>query len=1205
MSPKGRLLPLGLVLSIGLSLVSFAMWRTQAAKTNADNLETKPSVQAQTQQQTQDTNLFSKKSAFEKVMSKDGRTIELNGSITTLNSAATENFNTLAQTGAANAWTDNTTIGSAYSTATTYIADNGGGTTGGLYSYGSTSSSDRALGSLVGPHHYAFRLVNNTGVNIGALSINYTGEQWRDANTNDQTLDFQFQVANAGVITDANTPSTGWSNFNSLDFTSPQSTNVGALDGNAAANRTAISATLTFATPVANGQEIWIRWEDVNHSGNDHGFAIDDFSVSAIGAPQISKSFDTSPISPGGTSGLTITVTNPNPTTALIGVGYTDTLPAGLTTPNLAATPTCGGTLSITSNVITLTGATVAAGGGTCIVNRTVTGATPGVKNNVTSAVTSTNGGTGNTAAASLTVTCPTSFTVNDTGDAADANAGNGFCSTAGGVCTLRAAIQEANALTGCANPIDINFSITGTITLTSSLPAIAHNVNINGPGAANLTVSGATSFRPFNIGAGTTVLIDGLTIANGRVSGDGGGISNFGNLTLSDSVVTNNGVTAADNPGGGIYTASGTLTITNSTISNNTANVGTNADGGGIYIDNGGTVSITNSTISGNTASDDGGGVDNNGIVTITGSTISGNTATGGDGGGIRTDGAGTLTLTNVTVSGNNAGNDGGGIYVVDPTTLNNCTVTNNTTAAQGGGVWMNANLTVKNTIIAANTALSTTDGPDIEQTGGTLTRQDYNLIGTNDDVAATFPTGSPNANGDYVGTTGSLVSPGLEPLATNGGPTQTHRLLTSSLAIDQGSTGTTTDQRGFARPFDNPSIANNPDATANSGNGSDIGAFEMLPSNKAPLDFDGDGISDYAVVTDAGSPIASDASSAGKPLFIRKTNEMMRFIRADKKPSLNPPPRTPEGEIKADGTIETERETNAGTEGVIAQARWIIRLSATNTTDSSIVLGAFTDYFVPADYDGDGECDAAVWTPGTAIPNSGVFTVRRSSDSLVVTYNLGDENSDATVVGDYDGDGRADPAVFNTNTGIWSYLGGVNHTTQTNQSYGQGGGFFNLDYPVPGDFNGDGRHDFGIMRRAVGNPGLAKFLISYNDGSVDINTPDLQPTFGDFQFAIVPGDYDGDGKCDIAQVNLQGTQIMWRVLQSSDATTQTGLLGDPATDYTVQADYDGNGRIDLSRWTSAGSSEFAWVPLLGGSTTTFNLGGASDYPVGYYNTH
>src|SRR5262249_35740271 len=99
-------------------------------------------------------------------------------------------------------------------------------------------------------------------------------------------------------------------------------------------------------------------------------------SVTVVAPPTISKAFGAANIPLGGTTSLTFTVTNPNSTVALTGVGFTDTLPAGLTTPNNAGSSQCGGTLTVTgNNLITLTGATIAASGN-CTFSVTVTGTT-------------------------------------------------------------------------------------------------------------------------------------------------------------------------------------------------------------------------------------------------------------------------------------------------------------------------------------------------------------------------------------------------------------------------------------------------------------------------------------------------------------------------------------------------------------------------------------------------------------------------------------------------------------------------------------------------------------------------------------------------------------------------------------------------------------------------------------------------------------
>ena len=210
-------------------------------------------------------------------------------SLTSLGVAKTENFDTLANTGTP-AWTDNSTLAGWYSVRTTYTPGTGSSNTGAQYSFGAAGSTERALGSVgsggTGTIHYAVRLVNNTGGNIDSLTIAYNGEQWRDggnATPVAQPLAFEYQVAAAGTITDANTPSSGWVSaafgYNSPKFT----TTAGALNGNDPANRVAVSGTLTFPVAVSDGQEIWLRWVDVNDSGNDHGLAIDDFSVTPNG----------------------------------------------------------------------------------------------------------------------------------------------------------------------------------------------------------------------------------------------------------------------------------------------------------------------------------------------------------------------------------------------------------------------------------------------------------------------------------------------------------------------------------------------------------------------------------------------------------------------------------------------------------------------------------------------------------------------------------------------------------------------------------------------------------------------------------------------------------------------------------------------------------------------------------------------------------
>ena len=214
-------------------------------------------------------------------------------------------------------------------------------------------------------------------------------------------------------------------------------------------------------------------------------------------------------------------------------------------------------------------------------------------------------------------------FTVNSPFDAADANPGDAMCETApgNGICTLRAAIEEANTL-GAGNDTIILPPNTYLLTLANEL-TITGDLTITGGEASTTIIDGNKSLR-FNkglltISVGTTVNLTGMTISNSAFCG----INNSGTLTLVNSTVSGN----TGGKGGGINN-SGTLTLVNSTASGNRGLT----DGGGIF--NSGTMILTNSTVSGNDSSGhmsaSGGGIFNSGTMTLINSTVSRNGALG-----------------------------------------------------------------------------------------------------------------------------------------------------------------------------------------------------------------------------------------------------------------------------------------------------------------------------------------------------------------------------------------------------------------------------------------------------------------------------------------------------------------------------------------------------------------------------------------------
>jgi hypothetical protein len=418
-------------------------------------------------------------------------------------------------------------------------------------------------------------------------------------------------------------------------------------------------------------------------------------------------------------------------------------------------------------------------------------------------------------------------FTVDSNGDQADASPANGICATAGGACTLRAAMEEANNVSGAV--IQFDPSITGQILLTGTLPTItSSDVTINGPGAGQLAIDGANTYRVLESQSGSSAVISGLTIRHGRAGAGtlvaGGGINAAGDMTLDRVVVTQNTADGGtDAYGGGIAVGLGTLTLRHSTVSDNTATTsGTsatnvNAYGGGIAVFMGGPeLVIDHSTISGNTAagvvvtsapgtdaSGHGGGVYSGGPVTIDQSTISGNTASasGGTnsafvtGGGYYEDNGGTLTSTGSTFSDNTVSFTGGpGPFF----------------SSDGANIALvpTPGATVRSSIVA-----NPTGGNNCVSNGVPLVSNGFNL---DEDGSCEFDQAT-----DIEG-----QDPMLGPLASNGGPTQTQRLLAGSPAADKGNSfGALTDQRGagFARVSDSAAIAN-----ASGGDGTDIGAFE-----------------------------------------------------------------------------------------------------------------------------------------------------------------------------------------------------------------------------------------------------------------------------------------------------------------------------------------------------------------------------------------
>ena len=167
---------------------------------------------------------------------------------------------------------------------------------------------------------------------------------------------------------------------------------------------------------------------------------------------------------------------------------------------------------------------------------------------------------------------------------------------------TLRAAI--ANVVSG--GTITFTPGLPGTISLTSGELVIARDMNIIGPGATNLSISGNGLSRVFSIPSGVHASISGVTISNGwnvgatASAGQGGGILNHGSLSLSNCILRGNVAMGGAAAKGGAIFNGGDLFLYGCTFQTNAANGG-DTGGGAIYST--GPVQAVNCTLWGNTA--------------------------------------------------------------------------------------------------------------------------------------------------------------------------------------------------------------------------------------------------------------------------------------------------------------------------------------------------------------------------------------------------------------------------------------------------------------------------------------------------------------------------------------------------------------------------------------------------------------------------
>ena len=232
-----------------------------------------------------------------------------------------------------------------------------------------------------------------------------------------------------------------------------------------------------------------------------------------------------------------------------------------------------------------------------------------------------------------------------------------------------------------------------------------------------------------------------------------------------------------------------------------------------------------------------------------------------------------------------------------------------------------------------------------------------------------------------------------------------------------------------------------------------------------------------------------------------------------------------------------------------------------------SAVQFGIPTDRIVPADYDGDGKTDIAVYRNGT-------WFLQRSRDGFAsIPFGLA---NDIPQPADFDGDCKADLAVFRPSNGVWYVLNLTNNQTTAVQ-FG-----ISTDKPVVSDYDGDGKADYAVYRPASGT----WFVMQSTAGFASVQ-------FGLANDKPVVGDYDGDGKSDYAVYRPENG--VWYLLRSRDGFTAV-QFGIP-TDLPVPADYDGDGKTDIAVYRPEVSTWYQLKTVEGFGSVQFGL--PSDKPI------
>ncbi len=368
-----------------------------------------------------------------------------------------------------------------------------------------------------------------------------------------------------------------------------------------------------------------------------------------------------------------------------------------------------------------------------------------------------------------------------------------------------------------------------------------------------------------------------------------------------------------------------------------------------------------------------------------------------------------------------------------------------------------------------------------------------------------------------------------------------------------------------------------------------------------------------------DLGSVSAANLTiTTGPVVTIRKKNDFDGDGKADFTVVRNPSALTSTRNVTMNNDTSAKRGArfintfpqNLGTNQG-SSLQWFVNNSGNNSaTIQGFGQSTTNDFYVPADYDGDNRADIAIWRGvGDVGPNAGFFYVLNSSNNTVTQTDFGILGDNPSVVGDYDGDGKADPAVYRCNPNgplgacTWFFKASSNNPNG-NITYVPWGNNTNEDfYPNPGDFDGDGKYDFCVQRARPNAANQGQFIL--------LRSSDMSFEFIDWgEFAsIVPGDFDGDGRNDFMVVSRDSNNnLIWSLLTRSGNTsfTQWGLAQPPGgqfSEFLAPSDYDGDGKVDVAVFRRDNNNQdncYFYVRRSSDNMLqTFEWGSTTDFPV------